>query len=160
EETGFPGGKPHARRRSEPFVIADRRRRRRVDAPSVLRSLQAETARREQLIGFAEPRAVLAGVVLQRPILVLADATHVQLQRLPGPEPVGELVGKRPRAAGDTKGFLRDEAGSLVVAMAVALVALKPRDDHNRPLGADDADDVAQDIFAAPLAQRLLEPLR
>ena len=44
--------------------------------------------------------------------------------------------------------------------MAIAIVALKARDQHERPLRADDAHDVAQHVLASPLDERFLEPLR
>ncbi len=47
-----------------------------------------------------------------------------------------------------------------MVAVTVALVALKPRDDDERTIHPDDPHDVAQDILAAPLHERFLEPLR
>ena len=71
---------------AEALVVRDRRSRLRVDAAAVLRSLEAEAEAREGLVRVAEPRAVLAGVDAQRPVLVLAHAAHVELQRLPRPQ--------------------------------------------------------------------------
>ena len=47
-----------------------------------------------------------------------------------------------------------------MVAVAVALIALKARDQHQRPLEANDVDDVAKDVVPAPFVERFVEPLR
>ena len=44
--------------------------------------------------------------------------------------------------------------------MAVALIALEPGDQHERPVPADNADNVAQHGFTPPFFDRLLEALR
>ena len=44
--------------------------------------------------------------------------------------------------------------------MPIALVALKARHDHQRPFDPDDADNVPQHVFPAPLVERLFEALR
>ena len=44
--------------------------------------------------------------------------------------------------------------------MPIALIALKARDQDERPIHPDDPDDIAQDVLAAPFVQRFVEPLR
>ena len=46
-----------------------------------------------------------------------------------------------------------------MVAVAVASVALKPRDDDHRAIHPDDANDVAKDVLAPPLLERLVQAL-
>jgi len=47
-----------------------------------------------------------------------------------------------------------------VVAVSVARVALKTRDDHERSIHPDDPHDIAQNIVTTPFPQRFLEPFR
>jgi hypothetical protein len=74
----------------------------------------------------------------------------------------GRLAGfrKHLRVGGGLEGVLRDETGGLVVAVTVALVALEPRNQHERAIPADDAHDVAQHRLAPPLLERLVEAFR
>src|SRR5690349_24497147 len=46
-----------------------------------------------------------------------------------------------------------------MIAVTIALVPLESRDDHERAFGANDTNDVAEDVLAAPLHQRFLEAL-
>src|SRR5439155_11604272 len=104
---------------------------RRTAGPSaVLRSLEREAEPREILIRIANHRIVAAGVDANRPVLVLAHAAHVQLERLPGPPSFRDLLRKHVRIAGGAIRILRDESGRLMIAVAVARVALKSRDEH------------------------------
>ena len=124
-----------------------------AEAAAVLRSLEAQAPPRERLIRVAEHRIVLARVDPDRPVLVLAHAAHVQLQRLPRPEPLRDLLGEHRRVARPCRTPPASSAPRPMVAVAVALVALESRDDHERPLGADDADDVAEDVVACPTSR-------
>ena len=47
-----------------------------------------------------------------------------------------------------------------MIAVAVALVTLKTRDQDERPFHADDADDIAQHVLAPPLVERFIESFR
>src|SRR5262249_48073229 len=151
-------GRPPAR--GEPLVVRERGARLWIVPAAVLRALKAEAGAREVGVRIAEPRTVGRRVDANRPVLVLPDAAHVQLQRLPRPEPLAHLLGKDRRIAGDAIRVLRNQTRGLMVAVAVALVPLEPRDEHQRPLHADDADDVAEDVLASPFHERLLEALR
>src|SRR5262249_50228194 len=144
----------------KPLVVSERRTCRGLDPTAVLRALEAQSEPRDVRVGVAEPRAVLAGVGAQRPLLVLAHAAHVQLQRLPRAESVAQLLGKDRWIAGDAPRFLRQQTGRLMIAVAVALVALEAGDEHERTIDADDPDDVAQHVLAAPFRERFFEPLR
>src|ERR1051325_11566070 len=62
--------------------------------------------------------------------------------------------------AGGAIGILREQSGRLMIAVAVAAVALEPRDEHQGPLFPDDAHDVAEQALFAPLFERLVEALR
>ena len=145
--------------RLQTLVVRHGRAGLRAEAAAVLRSLEAQAQARERLIRVAEHRVVLAGIHADRPVFALAHAAHVQLQRLPRPKTRGDLLREHLRVARQLERFLRDQPRRRVVAVAVALVSLEPRDEHERPLGADDADDVAEDVFLAPLLQRLVETL-
>src|SRR5262249_23605595 len=97
-------------------------------AAAALRSLKGHARPREGVVGVAEPRAVLTRIDANRPVLVRTHAADVDLERLPRPQPVGDLFRKLFRIAGGLERFLRDHAGGLMVAVAVALVALEARD--------------------------------
>src|SRR5262249_56458185 len=151
---------PDLGRHRQTLVVGDRRSRRRRNAAAVLRSLKREAEARERLVRLAQPGTVLSRVGANRPLFVLANPAHVELQWLPRAQALPNLIRKRARIARDTTRVLRDEAGGLMVAMAVARVALEACDHDERSIDADDADDVAEDVLAAPLHQRFLEPLR
>jgi hypothetical protein len=131
-----------------------------VEAAAVLRALEAQAVAGDVVVGVAEIGAVFAAVDPHRPVLVLADAADVDLVGLPRPQPFLDLIGVDGRIAGQLEGLHGDEAGGLVVAVAVALVALEARQQHPRPAGADHPHHVAHHVFAAPLLERLFEPLR
>ena len=68
----------------------------RADVAAVLRALIRESPPRDVLVRIAEYRIVRAGVDPDGPVLVFADASHVDLERLPRVQAFGNLVGKRP----------------------------------------------------------------
>src|SRR6267142_3625134 len=119
-----------AHRRRKTLVVRVGRPRLRIVAAAVLRSLIAESDAREVRVRLAEPRTVHRRIDADRPVLVLANAAHVQLQRLPRPQSFFDLFGEDIRIAGDTVGVLRDQTGRLMVAVAIALVTLEARDHH------------------------------
>src|SRR5204862_5957496 len=146
--------------RCQTFEVCPGRTRHGVDAPAVLRPLKAQADTCEVGIGLAQPRTVGGRIDADGPVLVFAHAAHIQLGRLPWPQAVLKRFGKYRRVAGRLAGLPGQEAGSLVIPVAVAIVALEARDHDERALRADDADHVAQDLLAAPFHQRLLQPFR
>src|SRR4030095_16179080 len=127
---------------------------------AVLRALKTEAVSRDVVVGIAETRIVDAAVDADRPVLVLAHAADVDLLRLPGPQPCGDLFRIAIRIGGGPEGLDRHHPGGLMVALPIALVALEPRQDDRRPVHPDDAHHVAQHRFAPPLRDGLLERLR
>jgi hypothetical protein len=79
---------------------------------------------------------------------------------LPGPQAVGELFGKHCWITGGPECVLRDQAGRRMVAVAVSRVALKTRDQDERPVDANHTHDIAQDRFLSPFFERLVEAFR
>jgi len=124
---------------------------------AVLRALKAQADAGEVVVGLAQPRAVLAGVGAQRPILVIPDATHVELEGLPGPPPFRDLLGEHRGVARGAEGLLGHQAGGLVIAVSVARASLEARDQHQRAVDAHDPNHLAQDVLLAPLLQRFVE---
>jgi hypothetical protein len=79
---------------------------------------------------------------------------------LPGTQAGSNLLRKHLRIAGGLEGLLRDEAGCLMVAVSITLVALESRNDYQRTLRANDADDIAEYVFRSPFIQSFVQPLR
>ena len=46
--------------------------------------------------------------------------------------------------------FLGQNAGKLMLAVAVSFVSLEPRDDHPRPFRANDPNQIGQSFFFVP----------
>ena len=145
----------------EPLVVGNRRAGLRLKLPAVLRPLKAQAEAREGLVRLAEHRVVARRCPREassprsrarRPCTASAAATAAARR---------QSALETCRIASRLERLLRDEPRRLMVAVAVALVALEPRDEHE---AADRvrmiADDVAQDVFASPLVERLVEPLR
>jgi len=134
------------------------RTRHESEPAAVLRALEAQADAGEVAEGLAQPRAVLAGVGADRPVLVLAHTAHVQLEGLPGTQPFRNLLRKHRGIACGAEGVLGHQPGGLVIAVTVARVSLEAGDQHQRAVDAHDPDHLAQDVLLAPLLQGLVEP--
>ena len=132
----------------------------RGEAAAVLRPLEAQAVARHVVVGIAQRRAVLAAVDAHRPVLVLAHAADIDLEGLPRPQTFLDLLGERVGIARHLERELRDQPGGLVVAMAIALIALEARQQHERTARANHPHHIAQHGFLAPLLEGLFEPLR
>ena len=80
---------------------------------------------------------------------------EVELARLPGPEPLGQLLRKAIRVGGGRIGLVRQHRRRLVMLPAPAAVRAHPCDDVG-PQGPDHPHEVAQDLLAAPLLECLV----
>ena len=74
----------------------------------------------------------------------------VDLERRPGHEAGGDLVGEHLGIGCGVEDFLRHDSGGLVVAVAVGDVASEDGGDDERAGEADLADDVVEDAVVAP----------
>ena len=80
---------------------------------------------------------------------------RVDGQRLPWLQPILQLLGKYLGIAGNFEGFLRDLAGDLVVAVAVAGSADEGRKDNLRPHHAHREHRIVEHAVVAPLGEGL-----
>src|SRR5262249_55568474 len=144
----------------DPLVALDDGTRSDDEPAARLRALEREAAARDVLVAAAEPRAVDAGVDADTEVLVLVDAAGVDLERLPGAEALGRLLGKRGGIAGPREGLRGEEARGLVLAVAVARRALEARDEDERAEEPDRPHHVAEHVLLAPFLEGLVQPLR
>src|SRR5262249_11358797 len=158
EEPRLANGRAHAA--PDPLVALDDGTRGDHEPAARLRALEREAAAREVLVALAEPRAEGPGVDGQGEVLVFVDAADVDLERLPGAEALGRLLGKRRGIAGPRAGLRGEEARGLVLAVTVARRALEARDDDERAEEPDRPHHVAEHVLLAPLLEGLVQPLR
>ena len=83
----------------------------------------------------------------------------VDLERRPGQEAGGDLVGEHLGVGCGVEDFLCHDSGGLVVAVAVGDVAGEDRGDDERAGEADLADDVVEDAVVAPGLEGFFEGL-
>ena len=68
-----------------------------------------------------------------------------------------DLLGKLVRIRSRSKSLARQNAGRLVITMAVSVIALKPRDQHVGAKGADDTHNVSEcGLVPLPFLKRLI----
>ena len=94
------------------------------------------------------------------PRLIFARPACVQFANPPGTQLFVRKLGKSGRIGGRLDRRRCDRACRLVLAMSVPRAALPTGDDYERPESPDRAHHVAQQLFAIPLGQRLVQPLR
>ena len=84
---------------------------------------------------------------------------EVELPRLPGSQPLGDLLRKARRIRGGVPRLARQHRRRLVM-LAAAAPLRRHGGDHIGPDGADHADEVAQDLLPAPPLEGLLDAER
>jgi hypothetical protein len=104
------------------------------------------------IIGEAGGDVLAGGVVVHALGVDAAEGgAGVDLERLPGLEAGGDLVGEDAGIAGGVEGLLCDLAGDLVLAVAVGGFADEDAGDDQRAVEADGADGVVEDALVGPL---------
>src|SRR5215469_762755 len=109
---------------------------RNVEVAESLRLLMFETLGGELCVRSSEQGILFAGVQFYRPVFIRAggrtpgaNVADVELLRLPGLEALFELFGEALGVSGSAKGFLGEEAGGLVVSVAIPGGAGEARDE-------------------------------
>ncbi len=72
----------------------------------------------------------------------------------------GELLGKCRRIRRRLECFLSDQTCCLVIAVAVPIVPLEPRNQDERPVPPDYPHNLAQKVLPAPLVECFIQPFR
>ncbi len=128
-----------------------------------LRLVLAAPLHRDFEVGAAEQRLPVARLDREhRPLhRAGAEATlDVELPRLPGPQPLGDLLGELRGVAGVAVGERRNLTGHLVLAVAVGRRPAEARDQDERPEHSDVTDHVGEHVLLAPLLIRFGHRLR
>ena len=107
-------------------------------------------------------RRVFASRVVEHALWREGEAGHarVYLERLPGLESGGNLIGEDLRIAGGVEDLLRQHAGYLMMPVSICHAANKNRANHHGPVETHGAHRVVEHTLVTPLRERLLHRLR
>jgi hypothetical protein len=137
----------------------DGRARPRAARPAPLGSLKTQSGGGDLRVRHPDLRIVGAGVDADDARLIRAHAA-IQLLNFPRAQTFAKLLRKQLRIGGRFEYFRADDAGRLVIAVAVADVTRKARNDYIGPIQPDHPHRIAQYVFFPPMLQGFIQTFR